>query len=93
VKWQATWEPEDELLVKYQNLIEDYWKVTVAEQNDLEHKHLLNNFLELVSILSDGERQRFFIKFTFCAFVYYPVTIIIHNKKYTDTFLFPLERQ
>jgi len=56
VKWQATWEPEDELLVKYQNLIEDYWKVTVAEQNDLEHKHLLNNFLELVSILSDGER-------------------------------------
>ncbi|XP_066922011.1 zinc finger protein 699-like [Clytia hemisphaerica] len=49
VKWQATWEPEDELLVKYQNLIEDYWKVTVQEQNELEHKNLINNLFENVT--------------------------------------------
>ena len=50
MKWQATWEPEDELLVKYQNLIEDYWKVTVHEQNELEHKNLINNLFENITV-------------------------------------------
>lgn len=50
VRWRATWEPEEELLDKYQNLIEDYWKVTVEEQNNLEHKNLINNLLENISV-------------------------------------------
>lgn len=48
VKWQATWESEEELIGKYQNLIEDYWKVTVA-QNDLEHKNMISNLLENIT--------------------------------------------